>query len=211
VHFCVDMDLDEWCDEEFNNSLELNNLTDMDLLDMALGDELRIDDWQDKLWAVLIEGYEYDLLPQFDGPEEVTLEDGDEAYIWWTGWQWHPPGSSPMGSSTLEPTPFNGSSGVGSGPEPTMPGQIPSGSAEVTAVSSRLKGYSVEVDGALVGTDGSGTDALDGICTFYVAGNQQHSIKVNHPMFWKSWNDFFVAGGSYTANIDIAGRVVRSS
>ncbi|GEM_PF-2006158 len=57
-----------------------------------------------------------------------------------------------------------------------MPGTAPSGSAEVTAVSSWLKGYNVEVDGFQIGTEGTGSDA----------------------------------GGSYTANIDIPGRVVPS-
>jgi hypothetical protein len=212
VHFCVDLDNDEECDEEFDKTVELDGLTDMDLLEMALQDELNVDNWEDYLWAVGIQddqGYN-DYLPQFYDEYEVNLTDGGEAEIWWTEWQWHPPGSSPPASSTPEPTPLSGSAGIGSSAGSPMSGQIPSGSAKVTAVSSRLRGYTVEVDGALVGTEGSGTDALDGIYTFYVAGNQRHSIKASHPLDWKSWDDFFAAGGSYTANIDIAGRVVRS-
>jgi len=212
VHFCVDMDNDEVCDEEFDKSVELNGLTDMDLLEIAVQDELNVDNWEDYLWAVGIQddqGYN-DYLPQFYDECEVNLEDGDEAEIWWTGWQWHQPGSAPAASATPQPSSFYGPAGFGSGPEPAMNGPIPSGSAEVTAVSSWLRGYSVEVDGALTGTEGMGADALDGIYTFYVPGNQRHSIKVNHPQFWKSWDDFFAAGGSYTANIDIPGRVVRS-
>jgi hypothetical protein len=86
-----------------------------------------------------------------------------------------------------------------------------SGSAKVMTVSSRLKGYTVEVDGVQIGIEGTGSDTSDGVYTFYVAGNQQHAIKVNHPQYWKSWNDFFMAGGSYTANIDVPGRVVLSN
>jgi len=81
------------------------------------------------------------------------------------------------------------------------------GSAEVTTVSSRLKGYTIEVDGVQIGTEGTGSDVLDGVYAFYVRGNQQHAIKVNHPQYWKSWNDFFMAGGSYKADIDVPGRV----
>jgi len=97
VNFCIDTDDDYWCNEEFTKLVEFN-ATDMDLLEIALGDELRIDDWQDALWAVSIESYDYDLLPQFDGPEEVYLEEGDNVYIWWTGWQWYSSCTSPASS-----------------------------------------------------------------------------------------------------------------
>lgn len=210
VHFCVDTDLDEQCDEEFTKLVELNGLTDMNLLEIALEDELKVDNWKDYLWAVSIEGFN-DYLPQFDGAYVVNLGEGDEVNLWWTGWQWHSSGTAPTASTTPETTPSGGSTGFVGEAEPTMPGAVPSGSAEVTAVSSRLKGYSVEVDGVQVGIEGTGSDVSDGIYTFHIAGNQQHSIKVNHPQFWKSWNDFFMAGGSYTANIDAPGRVVMSS
>ncbi len=112
---------------------------------------------------------------------------------------------------SLQSNPSEDSKGSNSDTKSTISGTIPSGSAEVTAASSWLKGYSVEVDGVQIGTDGTGSDVLDGIYKFYVTGNQQHNIKVNHPQFWKSWADFFMAGGKYTANIDVPGRVVKSS
>jgi hypothetical protein len=304
VHFCVDTDLDERCGEEFTKPIELNGLKDMDLLEMALEDELKVDNWEDILWAVSIEGSNKSL-PQFDGAHEVHLEDGDEVNISWTGWRWYLSSAVPA-ASTKEPTckidadcddgvgctldacvngdcqnietclqgeycnastgncekeatckidadcddgvgctldacvdgdcqnietcaqgeycststgncetaetpPSGGSTAFSSNAESTKPGTVPSGSAEVTAVSSWLKGYSVEVDGIQVGVEGTGSDVSDGVYIFYVAGNRQHSIKVNHPQFWKSWDDFFVAGGSYTANIDVPGRVAMSS
>ena len=85
------------------------------------------------------------------------------------------------------------------------------GQAKVTTVSGWLKGYTIEVDSILIGTEGTGQDALDGAYTFYVTGNQQHFIRVNHPQFWKSWTDFFMVGSSYTANIDVPGRVYLSN
>jgi hypothetical protein len=39
-----------------------------------------------------------------------------------------------------------------------MPVTVPPGSAELTAVSSWLKGYTVEVDGFQIGTEGTGSD-----------------------------------------------------
>jgi hypothetical protein len=211
VNFCVDADMDDWCDQDFTSFVELYGLTDMRLLEIALEDELMVTDWDEYLWAVSIEGYAYDYLPQFDGATPVTVDDGDEVYIWFTGWQWHSPGSFPTisGAPGMGPSGgFPGSGGSGSGA--AMPGSIPSGSAQVTAVSGWLTGYSVEVDGLSIGVEGTGSDAADGVYTFYVAGNQQHDIKINHPQFWKSWQDFFMAGRSYTANIDVPGRVTLS-
>ncbi len=212
VNFCVDANLDEVCDQEFTAFVELYGLTDMKLLEIALEEELTVDNWDEYLWAVTLEGYAYDYLPQFDGASQVALEDGDEVQIWFTGWQWHSSDTAPTESTPPDTTPSDGSSGFSSnsGAGASMPGPAPSGSAEVTAVSSWLKGYSVEVDGLQIGTEGTGSDLPDGIYTFYVSGNQQHSIKINHPQFWKSWTDFFMAGGSYTANIDVPGRVVPS-
>ena len=83
--------------------------------------------------------------------------------------------------------------------------------AKVTTISSWLKGYSIEVDSTKIGIEGTGSDASDGTYVFYVEGNQQHFIKVNHPQFWKSWTDFFVMGGDYTGSIDVPGRVVLNS
>jgi hypothetical protein len=215
VNFCVDADMDDWCDQEFTIFVERYGLTDMKLLEIALEDELTVTDWDEYLWAVSIEGDYYDYLPQFDGASQVTLEDGYEVYIWFTGWKWHSLGSFPSVSAASGMSPSGGfpgssSGGSSSGSGASMSGSIPSGSAQVTAVSSWLTGYSVEVDGLSIGVEGTGSDVADGEYTFYVSGNQQHDIKITHPQFWKSWQDFFMSGRSYTANIDVPGRVVLS-
>jgi hypothetical protein len=70
--------------------------------------------------------------------------------------------------------------------------------ATVTIRSTQYKGYDVSVDGSLLGTEGKGQDALDGIFTFKVAGNQQHLIRADHPQNWKRWQYFYNAGESYT-------------
>jgi hypothetical protein len=203
VSFCIDADMDDWCDEEFTALVERDGMTDMDLLEIAFEDELMIYDWDEYLWAVSVEGDDYDYLPQFDGASDVYLEDGYEVYVWFTGWRWYSPGTGPS-----MPEAQGNPAGPGSGTGGYNPGPSIPGSAEVTAVSSWLKGYSVEVDGVIVGTEGTGSDLLDGIYRFSVSGNQQHDIKVNHLEFWKSWNEFFIAGKSYKADIDVPGRIV---
>jgi len=70
--------------------------------------------------------------------------------------------------------------------------------ALVTIVSVQYKGYDVYVNGIYVGTDGRGGDALDGIYSFCIPGNSQPLIFVNHPLNWKWWQFFHMAGESYT-------------
>ncbi|MDD4775864.1 MAG: S8 family serine peptidase, partial [Syntrophomonas sp.] len=67
-------------------------------------------------------------------------------------------------------------------------------STTITIISTQYKGYTIQVDGQTIGTEGQGQDALDGRYTFTVAGNQQHQIKVDHPMNWKRWQYFYNAG-----------------
>lgn len=218
VDFCIDGDMDELCDEEFTAYLELDGLTDMDLLEIAFEDELFIDNWDDYLWAVSIEGYGYDLLPQFDGPEDVYLTEGDEVYIWYTGWIWYSSGEE--GSQSQDPTESDGAQGSGSGPgwgsdsgsssgggAGSSTGPVPSGSAEVTTVSSQYKGYTVVVDGVQIGTEGTEPDVPDGRYTFYVAGNQQHTIRLTHPIFYyKNWYGYtYWTGSKYIINVDVQG------
>ncbi len=225
VNFCIDTNMDSLCDEEFTRYMELGGLTDMDLLEMAFEDQLLYDNWNDNLWAVSIEGYEYDFLPQFDGAEEVYLIDGDEVYIWFTGWQWWESCAATSGSTdgTTQSggSQAGGSQGAGTGSGfgsttsagigPTTTGAISSGYAQLTIVSNQHRGYVVSVDGVQVGTEGTGSDALDGIYTLNVAGNQQHTIRVDLYQDWRTWTESFRAGGSYTADIDIAGRIVQTA
>ena len=64
----------------------------------------------------------------------------------------------------------------------------------ITIISTQYKGYTIQVDGQTIGTEGQGQDVLDGKYTFKVAGNQQHHIRVDHPMNWKWWQYFYNAG-----------------
>lgn len=70
--------------------------------------------------------------------------------------------------------------------------------ASVTIRSVQYKGYDVSVNGIYVGTDGKGGDPLDGVYAFRVAGNQPHTIRVDHPWNWKSWSFWHFAGENYT-------------
>lgn len=70
--------------------------------------------------------------------------------------------------------------------------------ATVTITSTQYRGYDVSVDGNLLGTEGKGQDALDGIFTFKVGGNQQHLIRADHPQNWKRWQYFYNVGESYS-------------
>lgn len=67
----------------------------------------------------------------------------------------------------------------------------------VTIRSAQYRGYDVTVDGIYVGTDGKGGDPLDGVYTLRVAGNQPHTIRVDHPWNWKSWGFWYFAGQNY--------------
>jgi len=67
-------------------------------------------------------------------------------------------------------------------------------STTITIISTQYKGYTIQVDGQTIGTEGQGQDALDGRYTFAVSGNQQHHIRVDHPMNWKWWQYFYNAG-----------------
>lgn len=62
--------------------------------------------------------------------------------------------------------------GPGPGPQPGY------GSSQVTLRSANLRGYSVYVDGAYVGSDGQVGDAKDGIFTITVSGARSHTITV---------------------------------
>jgi PKD repeat protein len=70
--------------------------------------------------------------------------------------------------------------------------------ATITIRSAQYKGFDVKVDDVLIGSDGKGSDALDGIYTFRVIGNQQHTIRAEHPYNWKWWQYPYDAGESYS-------------
>jgi hypothetical protein len=68
----------------------------------------------------------------------------------------------------------------------------------INIVSGQYKGYTISVDGQQIGVEGQGQDILDGKYAFVVAGNQQHLIRVDHPLNWKWWQYFYNAGDSIT-------------
>jgi len=61
----------------------------------------------------------------------------------------------------------------------TTPTPSPSyGDTPATIVSQGMRGYQVFLDGAYIGTEGTGGDPLDGMFSFSVAGNQNHEVRV---------------------------------
>ena len=54
---------------------------------------------------------------------------------------------------------------------------VAAGDTPVT-IKTTLKGYDVYVDGVMIGKDGAGGDALDGIFNFRVVGGMSHNIRV---------------------------------
>jgi subtilisin family serine protease len=112
--------------------------------------------------------------------------------------------TTPEQPPTSIPTLEGSNTEVSGSPETTIPEintnyrQSSRFDVTVTVKSTQYKGYDVKVDGNYIGTDGNGQDTLDGIYTFKVTGNQQHLIRVDHPLNWKWWQDFYNAGESYT-------------
>jgi hypothetical protein len=92
---------------------------------------------------------------------------------------------------------LSGESSSGAQP-PASTGASPGYDTTINIVSGQYRGYSISVDGQQIGVEGQGGDVLDGKYTFTVAGNQQHLIRVDHPMDWKWWQYFYNAGDSIT-------------
>ena len=68
-------------------------------------------------------------------------------------------------------------------------------------VSQSMRGYQVYLDGVYIGTEGTGTDPLDGIFSFKVVGNQNHEIRVYDGQFNDSKTIFFYKGSTRTINV----------
>jgi hypothetical protein len=71
------------------------------------------------------------------------------------------------------------------------------GTSSVTMRSSRLKGYDVYLDGNYIGTDGSGSDILDGVYRFQVPGNMWHTIVITKNGQSYDETGTFLSGASY--------------
>jgi hypothetical protein len=88
---------------------------------------------------------------------------------------------------------------------PYPPTTYPPGSgsgckADVIINSDWMKGYSVYLDGAYIGKDGQG-NAYDGVFSFKVAGNQQHTIDVYNQGYSYSNTKSYSCAGTYTLTI----------
>jgi hypothetical protein len=85
----------------------------------------------------------------------------------------------------------------------TPPPQPPASScnAKITVSSPYSKGYSVYVDGYYKGGDGQYGDPLDGYYTFYVPGNQQHTIKVYYQGGTYQQTKTYYCGSTYTITL----------
>jgi hypothetical protein len=79
-------------------------------------------------------------------------------------------------------------------PQPPAPGC----NAKITVASPYPTGYSVYVDGYYKGGDGQGGDPLDGYYTFYIPGNQQHTIKIYYQGGTYQQTKTYYCGSTYT-------------
>ena len=76
-----------------------------------------------------------------------------------------------------------------------------SGTSSVTMSSSWLRGYDVYLDGTYIGTEGAGSDILDGVYRFRVPGDMWHTI-----ILMKNGQSYpetgtFVSGAAYRFTI----------
>ena len=76
------------------------------------------------------------------------------------------------------------------------------GDSTAIIVSQGMRGYQVYLDGAYIGTEGTGGDPLDGRFTFRVAGNQNHEVRVYDGQFNYPKIMWFDAGGSKTIYVE---------
>jgi hypothetical protein len=72
-----------------------------------------------------------------------------------------------------------------------------SGTSSVTMRSSLFNGYDVYLDGKYIGTEGSGSDILDGLYSFRVPGNMWHTIVISKNGRNYDETGTFVSGASY--------------
>jgi hypothetical protein len=72
-----------------------------------------------------------------------------------------------------------------------------SGTSSVTLRSSWLMGYDVLLDGKYVGTEGKGSDILDGVYSFRVPGNMWHTIVISKNGQSYDETGTFLSGAAY--------------
>ncbi|MFB3766127.1 MAG: hypothetical protein ACE14P_12905 [Methanotrichaceae archaeon] len=95
------------------------------------------------------------------------------------------------GSSNPAPSPPSPPS-----PYPPSPGCY----AQITITSNTIRGYSAYVDETRIGGDGQG-NPRDGVFSFTVPGNQQHTIRIYSSGFSYSQTKYYSCGNSYTLRV----------
>ena len=75
------------------------------------------------------------------------------------------------------------------------------GTSAVILRSSWFKGYDIYLDGKYVGTEGSGSDLLDGIYDFRVQGGMWHTIVISKNGQSYDETGTFVSGAAYRFTI----------
>jgi hypothetical protein len=82
---------------------------------------------------------------------------------------------------------------------PAVPA-VAAGDTPVT-IQTSMKGYDVYVDGVMIGKEGTGGDALDGVFKFKVVGGQTHDIKIFDGEFFYGKPMDFVRGVPKIINV----------
>ena len=76
------------------------------------------------------------------------------------------------------------------------------GDTPVTIQSQGMRGYQVYLDEVLIGTEGTGGDALDGKFSFNVVGNQNHNVRVFDGQFNYPKSMYFQRGVLKIINVE---------
>lgn len=79
---------------------------------------------------------------------------------------------------------------------------VAAGDTPVTIQSQGMRGYQVYLDEVLIGTEGTGGDALDGKFSFKVVGNQNHNIRVYDGQFNYPKSMYFQKGVLKIINVE---------
>ena len=89
-------------------------------------------------------------------------------------------------------------------PPISTPGQpiASTGDSTATIESQGMRGYQVFLDGAYIGTEGTGGDPLDGKFSFKVTGNQNHEVRVFDGQFNYPKTMFFERGGTKIIHVE---------
>lgn len=112
-------------------------------------------------------------------------------------------------TSGLGSTSQYGSASTSSSMSSSMPSSMPGGDTPVTIQTSIL-GYDVYLDGAYIGKEGTGGDAMDGIFKFKVVGGQTHTIRIFDGMNPYEKTMYFERGVQKIINVPPASTIIVS-